>query len=122
VILLVRFADETEEAFEVAPTTKLASAQRNGYWRFTLTSGAQVAYAEEEVRRVELGNVTFADDRGRLEAEAPELIWLGFVLGFLFRNEMAVRRRAMGLIDLTGLNQTTSTSGIPDLDWEDPRR
>lgn len=70
--LLIRFADETEEAFDVAPTTKLPSAQRNGYWRFTLTSGAQVAYAEEEVRRVELGNVEFADERGRLQAEGVE--------------------------------------------------
>lgn len=68
-ILLVRFADDTEECFDVAPTTKLGSALRAGYWRFTLTSGAQVAWAEDEVLRVELGQVEFADERGRVNAD-----------------------------------------------------
>lgn len=67
-ILVLRFADDTEECFEVAPTTKLGSAHRDGYWWFTLTSGAQVAYGEEDVLRVELGNVTLADERGRVDA------------------------------------------------------
>ena len=68
-ILLIKFADGVEEAFQVPPTTKLTGQPKLGYWRFTLTTGAQVAYAEEEVKRLELGNVQFADDRDRVDAD-----------------------------------------------------
>lgn len=71
-IVVLTFTDGTEECFDVPAGTKLASAQRLGYWRFTLTTGAQVAYAEEAVQRVELGNIEFADDRGRVSAEGAE--------------------------------------------------
>lgn len=68
-ILVLTFTDGTEECFDVAPTTKLSPLPKLGYWRFTLTTGAQVAYAEEAVQRVELGNVQFADERGRILAD-----------------------------------------------------
>ena len=70
-IMIATFKDGTEEAFDVGPTTKLATMQKLGYWTFVTTDGGQVALDADEVQRIDLGVVHFEDDRRRLDAESP---------------------------------------------------
>lgn len=52
--LIVRFADESEESYQVPHGTKLRSSLKDGWWVFALADGSQLAWFSEELTRVEL--------------------------------------------------------------------
>lgn len=56
--LIVRFADDTEEAFAVPPGTRLRASLRDGWWIFKLLDGREVGWTETELKRVEVGAAT----------------------------------------------------------------
>lgn len=68
-LLVVTYTDESEDAFQVAEKTRLRPLLKDGYWTFRLLNGAEVAIAADEIERVELGQVSIADERGRVEAD-----------------------------------------------------
>lgn len=68
-LLVVTYADDSEEAFQVGERTRLKPLLKDGYWTFRTLAGGEVAIASDQVERVEFGQVTFADERGRIEAD-----------------------------------------------------
>lgn len=69
-ICVVTFEDGSEEAFQVADRTRIGSLRKTGYWVIPTSEGGTVALAESDVVRVELGQIAFADDAGRVDADS----------------------------------------------------
>jgi hypothetical protein len=64
VLMLVTYDDGTEEAFDVAATTKLRRLLNEGYWTFSPTTGGEVCLSVDKVDEVRLGNaVVHAEQR-----------------------------------------------------------
>lgn len=60
-LLIITKADGTEEAYEVAPSTRLAARFEHPYWYFRITTGGEIAMHEAVVSEVKLGNVHLAE-------------------------------------------------------------